>query len=55
MQQRAIQVDADMTYAYTLCGHEYVANEDFEKVKRARGGGGRHWCVFLWLVKMFEC
>ena len=21
-----------MTYAYTLCGHEYVANEDFDKV-----------------------
>ncbi|CBJ32345.1 Putative subunit of the Anaphase Promoting Complex [Ectocarpus siliculosus] len=29
--QRAIQLDADMTYAYTLCGHEYVANEDFDK------------------------
>lgn len=31
--QRAIQVDGDFTYAYTLCGHEYVANEDFDKVR----------------------
>lgn len=30
--QRAIQLNSDMTYAYTLCGHEYVANEDFDKV-----------------------
>ena len=34
--QRAIQLDADMTYAYTLCGHEYVANEDFDKVTKPR-------------------
>ena len=33
--QRAIQLDADMTYAYTLCGHEYVVNEDFDKVCNA--------------------
>lgn len=24
--QRAIQVDPEFTYAYTLCGYEYVAN-----------------------------
>jgi anaphase-promoting complex subunit 3 len=29
--QRAIQVDRTFTYAYTLCGHEHCANEDFEK------------------------
>ncbi|OWZ21658.1 Anaphase-promoting complex subunit [Phytophthora megakarya] len=29
--QRAIQLDPSFTYAYTLSGHEYVANEDFEK------------------------
>ncbi|KAH8052786.1 hypothetical protein JL722_9919 [Aureococcus anophagefferens] len=28
---RAIAVDPRFAYAYTLCGHEYVANEDFEK------------------------
>jgi len=29
--QRAIAVSPRFAYAYTLCGHEYVANEDFEK------------------------
>ena len=29
--QRAIQVQPDLAYAYTLCGHEYSANDDFEK------------------------
>ena len=25
------QVQPDLAYAYTLCGHEYSANDDFEK------------------------
>ena len=29
--QRAIQLDPDFSYAYTLCGHEYISNEDFDK------------------------
>ena len=29
--QRALQLSPAFTYAHTLCGHEYVANEDFEK------------------------
>jgi anaphase-promoting complex subunit 3 len=29
--QRALQLDPTLPYAYTLCGHEYFANEDFEK------------------------
>lgn len=29
--QRAIQLDPKCTYAHTLSGHEYFANEDFEK------------------------
>jgi hypothetical protein len=29
--QRALQLDPHFTYAYTLCGHEYVCNEDFDK------------------------
>ena len=29
--QRALQLDAALPYAYTLCGHEYFANEDFDK------------------------
>ena len=28
---RAIQVNQHFAYAFTLCGHEYVANENFEK------------------------
>ncbi|QDZ20960.1 cell division cycle protein 27-like protein [Chloropicon primus] len=27
--QRALQLDPRFTYAHTLCGHEYFANEDF--------------------------
>jgi len=29
--KRAIQVDPSFTYAFTLCGHEFVANEKFDK------------------------
>ena len=29
--QRALQLDPRCTYAHTLCGHEYFANEDFDK------------------------
>ena len=29
--KRALQVDPSFTYAYSLCGHEYVANEDFDR------------------------
>ena len=27
---RAIQLNNNFAYAFTLCGHEYVANEDFD-------------------------
>jgi len=29
--QRALQLDPSFTYAYTLAGHEYFGNEDFDK------------------------
>ena len=29
---QALQIDPTYTYAYTLCGHEYISNENFEKV-----------------------
>ena len=29
--KRALQLDENFTYAYTLAGHEYIANEDFEQ------------------------
>lgn len=28
---RSIQLDPTYTYAHTLCGHEYMSNEDFDK------------------------
>lgn len=52
--QRALQLDPNFTYAYTLCGHEYFANEDFEKSlllhRQATTHDPRHynaWCVCL--------
>ncbi|OQR91065.1 anaphase-promoting complex subunit [Achlya hypogyna] len=30
-RSQALQLDPCFTYAYTLCGHEYASNEDFEK------------------------
>ena len=32
---RATQVDGSFTYAYTLAGHEYYANEDFQRSLQA--------------------
>lgn len=29
--QRSLQLDPSFVYAHTLCGHEYVASEDFDK------------------------
>lgn len=50
--QRALQIDPHFTYAYTLCGHEYFANEDFDKAlayyRNAITRDARHynaWCV----------
>lgn len=31
---RAIQLNNNFAYAHTLCGHEYVANEDFDQAKK---------------------
>ena len=31
---RAIQLNNNFAYAFTLCGHEYVANEDFDQAKK---------------------
>ena len=31
---RSIQIQPNFAYAHTLCGHEYVANEDFDNGKR---------------------
>ena len=49
---RALQLDATLAYAYTLCGHEYFANEDFDKglqcYRNAIRVDARHynaWCA----------
>jgi anaphase-promoting complex subunit 3 len=31
---RAIQLDANNSYAFTLCGHEYAYNDDFLRAKK---------------------
>jgi len=31
---RAIQLNPKYAYAHTLCGHEYIQNEDFESAKK---------------------
>lgn len=33
--QRALQIDPSFTYAHTLCGHEFVSNEDLEKAMKS--------------------
>ena len=52
--QRALQLDPTMPYAYTLSGHEYFANEDFDKgitcYRNAIRIDPRHynaWCAAL--------
>jgi anaphase-promoting complex subunit 3 len=44
---RAIQLNTNFAYAHTLCGHEYVANEDFDSAKkcyqRALAADERHY------------
>ena len=31
MEKQAIYLDPSFTYAYTLSGHEYIANDDLDK------------------------
>ncbi len=52
--QRALQVDPTYAYAYTLCGHEYFANDDLQKgidcYRHAIRLDPRHyqaWCACL--------
>ncbi len=33
--QKAASIDPNFSYAYTLAGHELVANEDFEKARKS--------------------
>jgi anaphase-promoting complex subunit 3 len=60
--QRALQIDPNFTYAYTLCGHEYYANEDFDKSlmlhRNAIAHDKRHynaWCALVSTWSLVEC
>lgn len=64
---RATQVDSSFTYAYTLAGHEYFANEDFQRSLQAYRTAvkldPRHynaWCPppflsFHWFHQALSC
>jgi len=55
--KRAIQVDPNFHYAYTLAGHEYLANEDLEKAencfRQAIRLNARHYNAWYGLGYLF--
>jgi len=54
---RAIQLSPASPYAYTLCAHEYVANEDFDKAiagyRKAIGVDERHYNAWYGLGNIY--
>ncbi|RMZ77180.1 hypothetical protein DV738_g4471, partial [Chaetothyriales sp. CBS 135597] len=56
--KRATQLDPDFAYAFTLQGHEHVANEEFEKAldayRCAIAAEGRHYNAWYGLGKVYE-
>ena len=54
---RAIQLNPSFSYAHTLCGHEYVANEDFDQAKkcyqRALTADDRHYNAWWGIGNIF--
>lgn len=40
--ERALQLDRSFVYAHTLCGHEYICNEDLEKALQSFREGIYH-------------
>jgi len=57
--KRALQVDPSFAYAYTLCGHELVANEKFDKAvtmyKQALNVDPRHYNAWWGLGNIYHC
>mmetsp|Transcript_15434 Transcript_15434/g.20499 ORF Transcript_15434/g.20499 Transcript_15434/m.20499 type:complete len:285 (-) Transcript_15434:99-953(-) len=57
--RRSIQVDSSFTYSYTLSGHEYVSNEDFDKAVSCyrdairTDGCGRHYNAWYGLGAIY--
>ncbi|KAI9792189.1 MAG: anaphase-promoting complex subunit cdc27 [Peltula sp. TS41687] len=56
--KRAIQVDPTFAYAFTLQGHEHVANEEYDKAltayRNAIGAENRHYNAWYGLGNVFE-
>jgi anaphase-promoting complex subunit 3 len=56
--RRATQLDGKFAYAFTLQGHEHVANEEYEKAllafRNAIGADGRHYNGWYGLGQVFE-
>ena len=56
--RRATQINPQFAYGFTLQGHEYVANEEFEKAldayRSAVGADGRHYNAWYGLGKVYE-
>lgn len=55
--RRASQLDKHYAYAHTLCAHEYVAIEDFDKAvagyRRAVGADARHYNAWFGLGNIY--
>ena len=56
--KRATQLDPCFAYGFTLQGHEYIANEEFEKAldayRCAIAADGRHYNAWYGLGKVYE-
>jgi anaphase-promoting complex subunit 3 len=56
--RRATQLDPKFAYAFTLAGHEYVANEEFDKAllayRHAISADNRHYNGWYGLGQVFE-
>lgn len=57
--RRSIQLDPSFTYSHTLSGHEYFANEDFEKAiacyRDAIRADERHYNAWYGLGAIYHC
>lgn len=56
--KRATQLDSNFAYAFTLQGHEHVANEEYEKAlgayRQAVTADGRHYNAYYGMGKVHE-
>ncbi|KIW29575.1 uncharacterized protein PV07_05382 [Cladophialophora immunda] len=56
--KRSTQLDSQFAYGFTLQGHEYIANEEFEKAleayRAAIAADGRHYNAWYGLGKVYE-